>query len=163
MPRANVLLPAWLTLLAFGAPAQAGCAISTTGVNFGAYDPRSPAALDGVGAIEVRCSGDGGRGGNDDNNDGDGGGGNKKLEISAGNSGSYATRRMTAGGNALNYNLYTSPTRATVWGDGRNGTDSVKVRGKDRTVSTNVYGRVPAGQNVRAGTYTDTLIVSIAF
>ena len=144
-------------LLPFGAPAHAGCSISTTGVNFGAYDPRSPAPRDGVGTIDMRCS--------DDIEDGDeNGGGNKKIEISAGASGSFAARRMQSGADGLDYNLYTSPTRTSVWGDGNNGTDSVKVRPtKHETISTSVYGRIPAGQNVRAGTYTDTLIVSIEF
>ena len=155
MLRARLLLCA---LLAGGlaAPAHAGCAISTTGVNFGAYDPQSPTPLLGVGTIDFRCS--------DEIEDGGPGGGNKKIEISTGHSGSYATREMRSGSNSLDYNLYTDATRTSVWGDGRHGTDSVKVHpNKTESVSVNVYGRIPAGQNVRAGTYTDTLIVTIEF
>lgn len=182
MPRARYLFASasfvLLALAPIGAPVHAGCSISATGVNFGAYDPRSTVALNGVGTIDVRCTKDRGRAfgrhgdddddddGDDDDDDGDDddhGGGNKKVEISAGSSGSYATRRMKSGNAGLDYNLYTSPTRTTVWGDGRNGTGSVKVHRRDGTVSLTVYGRIPAGQNVRAGTYADTLIVSIDF
>jgi spore coat protein U-like protein len=158
MPRARLLL---LALAAGGAllaaaPAQAGCAISTTGVAFGAYDPQSPAPLLGAGRIDMRCS---------DDIDSEGhGGGDKKIELSTGHSGSYATREMRSGSSSLDYNLYTDASRTGVWGDGRHGTDSVKVHPeKSESLSVNVYGRIPAGQNVRAGTYTDTLIVTIEF
>lgn len=157
MPRARTLLlplAGAALLLPLGTPAHAGCVISTSGVNFGAYDPQSTASLNGVGTIDFRCS--------EDIEDGRGGG-NKKIEISAGHSGSYSSREMQSGADGLNYNLYTDPSRTSVWGDGRNGTDSVKVDPKQGTVSVSVYGRIPAGQNVRAGTYSDTLIVSIEF
>lgn len=158
MPRARPI-PCYALLLAallpLGAPAHAGCAISTTGVNFGAYNPQNGVPLNGVGTIDFRCS--------DDTEDGGPGGGNKKIAISAGNAGSFTAREMRSGADKLDYNLYTDASRTSVWGDGQGGSDSVKVHPQAESVSVTVYGRIPAGQNVRAGTYTDTLIVSIEF
>jgi spore coat protein U-like protein len=130
----------------FAAPASA-CTISTTSVAFGTYNPGSATALDGTGAVNLICPTSVRTG--------------PVVSISTGNSGSYAPRRMNSGTNTLDYNLYTSATRVTVWGNGTAGT--ARVTAPRLTSSTPIYGRIPAGQNVRAGTYTDTLTVTVTF
>lgn len=80
------------------------------------------------------------------------------------NSGGFNPRKMrlTSGTDLLNYNLYTSATYTDIWGDGTSGT--VTVWGKflkNKPENMTVYGRIPSGQDVRAGTYTDTLTVTL--
>ena len=128
------------------APAGA-CTVSTTSVAFGTYNPNSTTALDGTGAVNLNCPSNVKQG--------------PVISISTGNSGSYAERRMNSGANVLRYNLYTSAARTTVWGNGTSGT--ARVTAPIRQSSTPVHGRISAGQNVRAGTYTDTLTVTVTF
>lgn len=150
MPRADrlVLLAAAAALPAM--PASAACTVSTAGVAFGAYNPQAAAPRDGVGTITVDC----------DKNERD-----VEVTVSRGSSGSYAQRRMTSGSAALAYNLYTSAARTQVLGNGSGGTGTFffdRIRRRDVEQVT-VYGRIPARQNVRAGTYTDTLIVTVSY
>jgi spore coat protein U-like protein len=51
----------------------------------------------------------------------------------------------------------------TVWGDGSAGTSTVLLRkvNRNRPVTTTIYGRIPPGQNVSVGTYSDAVTVTI--
>jgi spore coat protein U-like protein len=91
-----------------------------------------------------------------------------EIEIGAGLYGTIATRKMSSGAVTLNYNLYTTTTRNVVWGDGSQGSVTQtltggSVSGGTRRFSAVVYGRIPALQNVSAGAYNDTLIVTVTF
>ena len=68
---------------------------------------------------------------------------------------------MASGANVLEYNLYTDPSRLTVWGDDSAGT--VTVSETASTAEKTIYGRVPGRQNVPAGTYTDVVLVTISY
>ena len=84
--------------------------------------------------------------------------------ISSGNSGTSLQRRMANGGSFLNYNLYTSSSRSTVWGDGSSGTGVVTFGVKPQTnYVLPVYGRIPPLQNVPKGPYSDVVMVTITF
>ena len=143
----NAALP-WLVALAFILTAQQGhaCTLNVTGVNFGSYDVFSNAALDSTGNIDVNCpSGVG-----------------YSIALTAGG-GTYTQRIMNSGGHSLNYNLYTDANRAVVWGDAASGTVTVNGTGIGVNVNHAVYGRIPARQNVRAGSYSDIVIVELTF
>jgi spore coat protein U-like protein len=120
------------------------CTISPQGVNFGNYDTLDTQPVDGVGNISVQCDAE------------------TTFTIALGpGSGNYAARRMTSGSNVLEYNLFTEPTRLTVWGDGSAGSSTIT-----RTASTAeqaIYGRVPARQNVPAGPYADVVFVTLTY
>jgi hypothetical protein len=80
--------------------------------------------------------------------------------------GIYGSARTIANGaNILDYNLYTSTARTTVWGDGTGATSTVAGSGAGLlTASTQtVYGRVSASQDKPAGTYTSTITVTVTF
>jgi spore coat protein U-like protein len=65
----------------------------------------------------------------------------------------------------LRYNVYLDPAKTTVWGDGTQGTQFFSIRNpslRDRT-TVPIYGRVPAGQDVGAGTYADTLVITVNY
>jgi spore coat protein U-like protein len=143
----NVLAP-WLTALAFTLTAQQGhaCTLNVTGVNFGSYDVFNNSALDTTGNIDVNCpSGVG-----------------YTMALSAGG-GTHTQRVMGSGAHRLNYNLYTAANRAVVWGDATSGTVTVNGTGIGVNVNHAVYGRIPALQNVHAGSYSDIVIVELTF
>jgi len=91
------------------------------------------------------------------------------MNAGTGSSGSFATRRMRMGtANVLDYNLYTTTARATVWGSGSGGTavvtDSLQLPLLGTvTRNYNVFGRIPRNQNVPPGSYTDTVTVTFTF
>jgi spore coat protein U-like protein len=85
------------------------------------------------------------------------------LSLSSGNSGSFSQRQMVSGaGNGLSYNLFTDASYSSIWGDGT-GSSATRTRPVTRNSPWNavVFGRIPARQNVQAGTYSDTITVTV--
>lgn len=124
--------------------------VTATGVAFGNYSFTNLTATDATGNIQVSCR--------------SGQGIDYEILLSTGGSGNYASREMTSGANKLQYNLYIDAGYSVVWGDGHSGTS--KISGEFRSSQArnhSVYGRLPAGQNMPAGVYTDTIIVTINF
>ena len=72
---------------------------------------------------------------------------------------------MKSGSNILNYNLYTTVSYTTVWGNGTASTATVTahVTGSNSPVNTTVYALIPAQQNVIAGSYTDSITATVTF
>jgi len=126
-------------------PAQAACTISAgAAVSFGTYDWTVAAPTDTVGSMTYTCTT------------------TALVFLSTGSSGTYTTRTMLSGVDVLNYNLYTDAARTQVWGDFfTGGTISVAPAGTPATL--NVYGRIPAGQNVPPRSYTDSITVTFFF
>ena len=71
-------------------------------------------------------------------------------------------RRMRQGGNYVAYELYREPARTSRWGT-TIGTDTVSGTGTGSTQTLTVHGRVPSGQAVPAGDYSDTITVTITY
>lgn len=134
-------------------PARAACHVSATPVAFGSYDVFSSVPLDSTGTISVSC---------DEVPPAD-----VTVAIGPSSAGGFLPRRMrSASGGTLDYNLFTSPSMSTVWGDGTAGTSTVLLRNVKRNkppVVSTIYGRVPARQDVAAGSYSDTLTVTITW
>ncbi len=147
----RVALPlAVSVLLLTAAPALAACTISTTPVTFGAYDVFATAPLDSTGTVTFRC-----------------GQGDKNITItlSKGGAATFNPRQMRSGAQTLAYNLYRDATRTSIWGDGTGGTtiySNANPPAKD-DVSVTIYGRIPTGQDVTAGSYADTITATILF
>ena len=140
---------ALLALLSPSALAAPFCNFtSVTGVGFGAYDVFSAAPNNnGVGSLRIRCQG---------------GGKSAVVTLSAGQSGSYALRRMTSGSNRIDYNLYTSAARTVVWGDGTGGSATQSVA-SNSTTTLSVFGQIPAAQDAAVGVYSDNIIATVNF
>lgn len=133
------------------------CSVTTNTVPFGNYDPLSSASVDATGNIAVACTGllnflvsyD--------------------ISLGTGGAGSFSPRQMAHGvSDRLNYNLYTTSARSAIWGDGNGGTVTVSgsAKGVLGSVTTNytVYGRIPGGQsNVKAGSYSDSILVTVSY
>lgn len=152
MNRCATASAALLFLAAFAGGARAACTVSTTGLAFGPYDVFAPVPLDTTGTVTVSC----------DRNP------HAAITVSIGPStvsGGFRPRQMrhVVLPDRLNYNLFTSPSLGTVWGDGSAGTSTVvlrRIRGR-RPVVTTIFGRIPPGQNVSVGAYSDALTVTI--
>jgi len=128
------------------------CTVSTTPVSFGSYNILSTAPLDTAGTITLYCN-------NPD----------KKpmpveVTISSGRSGSFNPRQMQLAGGAdrMNYYLFIDPSRTRIWGDLTSGYPYFhgSIVKTDPLILT-IYGRVPARQNLRAGAYSDSLVVTV--
>lgn len=156
MKRPGSVLP-FLLLLPFflGGEARAACKVAATGVSFGAYDVFAPAPLDSTGSVIVSC---------DEVPPPD-----VVIEIGpSSGSGGFNPRQMRhpSRPDRLGYNLFTDVARSAVWGDGTAGTQTVflkNVKRKKPPVVTTIHGRIPPGQNVSAGSYSDTLTVTITW
>ena len=126
-------------------------------MNFGAYDPADTnltANLDVDGAINIRCTK----------------GTLAHVQLGQGNfsaTGSTCAaplRQMTDGGvERLAYGLYTNAGRSTIWGcDPANERTFTSVASNAAFTMT-VNGRIPPGQNVAAGSYSDTVVINVSF
>lgn len=132
-------------LISVGSAHAATCTVSTTSVAFGTHTFLTTSPSDSTGTISVSCDMVA----------------NYSIVILGGFSGTLA-RAMTSGSNQLGYNLFTDATRTVVWGDGSAGGGRVSGSGTTGATHT-VYGRIPAGQNVPAGNYSDALVVRVEF
>ena len=126
------------------------CNVSATGVNFGAYNPLGPTATASTGSVSYQCLF-----------------GTARVSISQGASGTFAARSLSNPADPIKmlYNLYTDASHTVVFGDGTGGTQSV-TGGQSvffSTVTIQVYGLVPAFQDVAAGIFSDSLIVTLDF
>ena len=93
---------------------------------------------------------------------------NYEIELGAGGSGNILARTMSSGVNTLNYNLYTTNARTTVWGNGVTGgsvSNSFNLTNgtPSRNRSHNVFGRIPPLQDASVGTYGDNILVTIQY
>lgn len=132
------------------AQANQTCTITVTPVSFGIYNVFSTLPLTSTGSVTYYC-------------------GKKVSTITIWMSkGTYGTtnnpRQMASGTNRLNYYLCQDANCNTLWGDQAYPTDYGPLTPTTgQNVTLNVYGRIPVGQDVPAGTYTDTILVEIDY
>ena len=144
----------FLALLFFlSGEALAACVVTAPSLNFGPYDGLSGAPATTSASATVTCN--------------EAPPPTVTLELGpSGVSGGFFPRQMRqqGGSDRLSYNFYADPGGATVWGDGTGGTVTQSQRVmKNKPWTVTLYGRVPAGQDVSAGSYSDTLTITINF
>lgn len=140
--------------LLVSATVAATCTVSANPLTFGTYYPGG-GNLNANTTLLVRCSH----------------GAPFTVAMDAGvGGGSLLQRLMTSGASGLQYNLYTSAARTTVWGDGSVNSAVVSGIGKglasNQAVSETVYGQLPdslANQQLAPGTYSDTIRVTVSY
>ena len=153
MSRITAALAAFLILFSWAddSAGKGRCWITITSVNFGSYDIFSSAPTDSTGAVSIYC--------NQEN----------IITVSIGpsiTSGSFNPRqmRLSAGNDLMDYNLYRDASRTQIWGDGTGGTFTASGNvARKGTANYTVYGRIPAGQDISAGLYMETLTVTLTW
>lgn len=138
--------------LTVNATVNNSCIVSAGTLSFGAYDPinaNAGAPLLQSGTFQIQCTngltatillGQG-------------------LNAGNGSTDSAPIRNMTNGTSNLNYQLYTTAGRSTVW-DNAVGFSQLTT-GQTQTLT--VYGTIPAGQNVTSGSYSDTVVITVNY
>ena len=126
-------------------------------MNLGTYLGDTSAPADSVGTLIARCTRTGGP---------------QNVSITVGlgpsaTSGSIANRRLrhAAGTDLLSYNLYRDALRQNVWGQAA-GVDTLSQtvsipNNSTVNVTFNIFGRMPGLQNVYAGSYSDSLLLTV--
>ncbi|MGV8942617.1 Csu type fimbrial protein [Thermomonas sp.] len=139
------------------ASAATSCVIAAGNVGFGNYDVFDASDRDTEASVMVTCSRAGGP---------------QKIDVNiaigpGGNGGTTASRKMksTSGSDVLGYVLFQDVSRTQRWGD-IPGVDAFTQKisvpnNSSAQLSTKIYGRIPAGQDVSKGTYTDTVFVTV--
>ena len=125
---------------------------SSNTMNFVSYDPvgvNATTPLGGTVVVDVRCT--------------------KGATIQIGiDTGSHSgavvgsSRAMQFGTDHLGYDFYRDAAYATLWTNSAPGWYSF-VSPSNAPNPITVYGRVPGGQDVPAGTYTDTVVVTVNY
>lgn len=123
------------------------CSVAATPLNFGTYTSSTTSAHDTTAYVTVNCSGIFA---------------SHVIQLNAGanSGGSFSNRRMSDGRDYLVYQLYDNTGRTTVWGNGSGGTATISMNSSG---TATIYGRLPAKQNVSAGAYADTILVTVSF
>jgi spore coat protein U-like protein len=141
------------TTMTVGTSLVSGCSVSAAPLAFGSYTPGA-GAVAGSTTITLRCSN----------------GALYAIGLNVGNTSgaSYGTRLLANGANTLQYNLYTSSARTSVWGDGSAGTQIVSGHslGFTTPITVTVYGQVfdsAANQLTPPGNYSDTILVVLSY
>jgi spore coat protein U-like protein len=84
------------------------------------------------------------------------------LSAGTGAGATVGTRKMTGGGNTIDYSLYRDVGRTQVWGT-TIGTDTVAATGSGAAQTHTVYGRVPPQGTPAPATYSDTITVTVTY
>jgi spore coat protein U-like protein len=122
------------------------CTVSASSVAFGTY---STSQLDGTGSISVTCT-------------------NLapytvELDAGTGTGATVSHRKMTGpSSQALSYNLYQDSSRTALWGT-QSAQQAVAGTGSGTAQSLTVYGRVAGAQTPGAGSYSDTITVTVTY
>ncbi len=124
----------------------ANCTISAAALNVSGYDPieaNKTTDFDQTSTVTVACTKD------------------TSAEVTFDQGNNTDRRLKDSLNNLLDYELYKDTARGEVWGD--TATFGKTITGTGLQVGHTVYIRVPAGQNVPAGTYNDTVQATVTF
>jgi spore coat protein U-like protein len=126
------------------------CTITTAAVAFGAYDPivtNATTPLDGTGTVTIACTKNSAT----------------TIGLGLGANASGSTRRMANAGEYLTYELYQNTGRTTIWTNAAPGLLTPPVAPSKAPRDFTVYGRVTAGQDVSAGSFSDTVVATVNY
>jgi spore coat protein U-like protein len=130
------------------------CTTTATGVSFGSYDPTTTQARTTTGNVQVHCTLLVALAGS------------FTIDLSTGGSNSYAGRVLRNGASSLRYNLFIDNAFSQIWGNGTGGSANVSQSFAGLLLldsTSTIYGRIDPSQNVPAGTYSDTIVVTVSY
>ena len=136
--------------LTVNASVTAVCLISNGTLNFGNYDPTSATPTTGSTTLTLTCT--------------PGTAYNIGLGAGAGSGATVTLRQLTSGGNTLGYKLFRDSGYTQNWGV-TIGTDTLAGTSSSSQLSNtiNVYGQIPAQEAAAAGSYTDTVAITVTY
>jgi spore coat protein U-like protein len=127
------------------------CRMTLTPLNFGSYDPlgaNGSQELDATAAVTLTCTRDS----------------VATIAIDQGqNPASSLSRHLISGDQRLGYELYRDAARTQTWSTGTNALRYVSTGGITTSSELMVYGRIPPGQEVAAGSYNDVVTATVNF
>jgi len=135
--------------LSVSATVSNNCQITNTpAIAFGNYNPLSVTPVDATGTISLACTK----------------GAVAVITLDTGANSSNATGMTRAMKDAatdyLSYELYSDSNRTSVWKPA--GVTEPAAPSK-AAVNYTVYGRIPAGQDQPANSYSDTVVITVSF
>lgn len=151
----NAVAATTTTTFAVTATVNANCLVAANALNFATYAPGG-GDLDVNTTLTVRCTKNTAY----------------TVALNAGSTvgGALSQRLMGNGSDTLQYNLFTTSARDTIWGDGTSSTATVPGTGAGlgvpNAITHTVYGRLvdsAANQAVSAGSYADTVTVTVTY
>lgn len=125
---------------------QNACSVGGTTIDFGTYSSGQQATLDAQGNITFSgCAA-----------------GTLTISLDGGNAGNVNGRSMSGGGgDSLSYQLYRNSARSQIWGTNGDALQQVLLAAGSGTIT--VFGRIPGGQEVASGGYTDVVNITMEF
>jgi spore coat protein U-like protein len=134
---------------------QGSCLVtSTTDIAFGTYDPADAnfaTPLDKNGSVDVRCVK----------------GMSPTVTLDQGQNGTGTcaapARAMSDGSQSLSYDIYSDSGHAAAWGCAASNDVAFTAASSTTATTLTTYGRIPAGQNVGVGDFSDIVTVEVAF
>ena len=133
-----------------GATVMRSCDIQTSPLAFGDYDPIAQHAtqpLDREGSVILTCTK----------------GTSATIGLSVGQHALGAARHMSNGSAVLRYGLFLNADRTQPWGEGSADQVDVSDAPSDAPRTFVVFGRIPAGQDIPIGAYTDSVVATVVF
>ena len=127
------------------ATVQATCVVSASSSAFGTY---TGSALTATTTISITCTNAAPY--------------NVGLDAGTGTGASVTTRLMSLSSSTLAYSLYTNSGHSTVWGNTIS-SNTVTGTGTGSAQTLTVYGQISANQYPTAGSYTDTVTVTVTY
>ncbi len=125
------------------------CTVSASPLNFGTGIGLLTTAIDASTTLGVQCS--------------VGTAYNVGLDAGQNGGGNINARKMKLGANTVGYQLYRDLARTQIWGDTIGSNTATGIGNGTTSQSLTVYGRVPVQTTPPAGTYSDTIIVTVTY
>jgi spore coat protein U-like protein len=135
--------------LEVSAEVASNCRIAISNLAFGAYDPLAKHAtqqLDASAGVTMLCTRSS----------------RASIYIDIGRNAVGNTRSLSAGSQHVVYQLYRDQERTQAWGGGTDGLQFVS-EGVYKPQQLTLYGRIPPGQEVASGVYTDVVTATVDF
>jgi len=126
------------------------CVIATSNLAFGQYDPlagNSTQHLDASAAVTMLCPR----------------ATSAELSLDSGRYSNGATRTLAGSAQRVSYQLYRDAGRTQEWGGGPTGSLQFVSEGIHKPQQVTLYGRIPPGQEVPSGMYTDVVMATVDF
>jgi spore coat protein U-like protein len=124
------------------------CTVTASTLNFGSSVGLLASAVPATTTLGVQCS--------------NGTPYNVGLDAGLNGGGNINARKMVLGANSVAYQLYQNSGRTIVWGN-TIGANTVPGTGTGNSQSLTVYGNVPAQTTPPAGSYNDTITVTVTY